>query len=476
MPERTVQPQFTAMGGKTIEIGLTSKPITSWGGMAVFAAFGESVGLRKLVEQSLGGLVRTSPNALPAADLLLGFVVGVLTGATRMLHLERLRADSSLRAMFGISRFVAPTTYARFFRSMCGQTRTSFWETVTEWTLTRLPVRAQGYTLDIDSTVVERFGEQEGSLCGYNPRRRGGPTHHPLLAGLAEARILLHAWLRGGNTASGNNAVAFLQECLALARDRVKLRMLRADSGYFDNRILSFLESVGLPYLVKARFTKLVKLAAEQVGEWVPIGSGIEVAEARIKLLRWDTTRRLVLIRHRVPEREKPQGKRLFTWEDHRYQAIVTSFPVDDMDTASVYRNYLPRGEFENRIKELKEGCGLTGFCLDSFTATEALLRVLCFTHNLVQLFQDGLGLRKADRPWREGPRYTLETLRNNLFTCAASMGARGRQTVLRLSATPPWWQHFHRALARFLPDLPNCRAPSPPNPIGPQHPPLLFE
>jgi hypothetical protein len=476
MADQTVQPQFSALGGRVIEIGLTTKPVTAWGGMAVFAAFAESVGLRRLVERSLNGLVRTSPNALPAADLLLGFMVGVLTGASRMLHLERLRADSALRSMFGLTRFVAPTTYARFFQALRGQLQVHFWETVTAWTLDRLPARPLGYTLDIDSTVIERFGEQDGALCGYNPRRRGGPTHHPLLAGLAEVRILVHAWLRGGNTASGNNAVAFLQECLGLLQGHVKLRMLRADNGFFDNRILSFLESVGLPYLVKARFTRLVKLAAEQVGEWTVLGKGIEVAEARIRLLRWDTERRLVLIRHRVPEREKPQGKRLFTFEEHRYQAIVTSFPPAEMDAASVYRNYLPRGEFENRIKELKAGCGLTGFCLDAFHATEALLRVLCFTHNLVQLFQDGLGLRKADRPWREGPRYTLETLRNTLFTCAATLGARGRQSILRLSTTPAWWHHFHQALARFLPNLHNCRSIPAPRSFGPSQPPLLLE
>lgn len=476
MADQTVQSQFTALGGGVIEIGLTAKPVTAWGGMAVFAAFAESVGLRGLVERSLHSLVRTSPNALPTADLLLGFMVGVLTGASRMLHLERLRADSALRTMFGITRFVAPTTYARFFQALRGQLQTHFWETLTAWTLARLPERPQGYTLDIDSTVVERFGEQEGARPGYNPRRRGGPTHHPILAGLAESRILLHAWLRSGNTASGNNAVAFLQECLALAKDRVRLRMVRADNGFFDNRILTFLESEGVPFLVKARFTKLVKLAAQQVGGWIPLGSGIEVAEARIKLLRWDTERRLVLIRHRVPERDKPQGKRLFTYEEHRYQAIVTSFSPQEMPAAEVYRNYLPRGEFENRIKELKEGCGLTGFCLDDFNATEALLRTLCFTHNLVQLFQDGLGLRPADHPRKDGPRYTLETLRNSLFTCAAVLGARGRQTVLRLSTTPLWWNQFHQTLARFLPDSPNCRA-VPKNPlVNPSHPPLNFE
>ena len=476
MPDQTVQSQFTALGGQAIEIGLTTKPVTAWGGLAVFAAFGESVGLRGLLDRALSGLARGSPNAVPVADPLLGFIVGVLTGATRMLHLERLRADTALRTMFGLARFLSPTTYARFFQSMPGQVRTDVWEALTTWTLERLPARAEGYTLDIDSTVVERFGDQEGSLPGYNPRRRGGPTHHPILAGLAESRILVHAWLRGGNTASGSNAVPFLQECLALVGNRVKLRMLRADSGFFDQRILSFLESAGLPYLVKARFTKLVRLAAQQVGDWIPIGAGIGVAEARIKLLRWDTERRLILIRHRVPERDKPQGKRLFTWEEHRYQAIVTSFTPVEMEAASVYRNYLPRGEFENRIKELKAGCGLNGFCLDDFNATETVMRVLCFTHNLIQLFQDGLGLRSAARPWREGPRYTLETLRANLFTCAAVLGRKARQTVLRYSATPPWWHAFHQALARFLPQHPNCRAPPQRTAINPAQPPLQFE
>jgi hypothetical protein len=33
----------------------------------------------------------------------------------------------------------------------------------------RLPQRAEGYTLDLDSTVFERYGQQEGSLKGAQP-------------------------------------------------------------------------------------------------------------------------------------------------------------------------------------------------------------------------------------------------------------------------------------------------------------------
>ena len=39
----------------------------------------------------------------------------------------------------------------------------------------------QRFTLDIDSTVVTRNGEQEGAARGYNPNRHGRPSHHPLL-------------------------------------------------------------------------------------------------------------------------------------------------------------------------------------------------------------------------------------------------------------------------------------------------------
>ena len=469
MADQTVHGQFSVSG---VQIGLTRKPLSPWGGLSLFAAFGEAIGLRHALDMGLAGLQRSSPNALPASDLLLGFMVGVLTGATRFLHLERLRGDAVLRSVFGLSRFVSPTTYTRFFMSLPGQVREDLWAFLLRWNLAMLPEREEGYTLDIDSTVVERFGEQEGARLGYNPRRRGGPTHHPLLAGLAEPRLFLHAWLRGGNTASGQNAVPFLEECLALAEGRVKLRLLRADNGFFDNRILTALEQRGLPYIVKARFTKLVQRAVQQASEWVSLGSGIEVAEARVQLLRWDRQRRLVLIRHRVPERRNPQGRKLFESEGHRYQAIVTSFTPQELDAAAVYRGYLPRGEFENRIKEVKRGCGLEGFCMDDFHGTETVLRVLCLVHNLVQQFQDAIGLRPAHRPKEEGPRHTLETLRTRLFTCAAVLGRRGRSLVLRIAASPPWWDRFQRALARLLPAQPNCRAA----PNSPLQPPLQFE
>ena len=36
--------------------------------------------------------------------------------------------------------------------------------------------------MNLDSTVLTRYGQQEGAKKGYNPRKHGRPSHHPLLA------------------------------------------------------------------------------------------------------------------------------------------------------------------------------------------------------------------------------------------------------------------------------------------------------
>jgi len=56
-------------------------------------------------------------------------------------------------------------------------------------------------TLDVDSTVITRFGDQEGAEVGYNPRYKGRESHHPILAFLAEPKMVTNAWIRSGDSA-----------------------------------------------------------------------------------------------------------------------------------------------------------------------------------------------------------------------------------------------------------------------------------
>ncbi len=105
----------------------------------------------------------------------------------------------------------------------------AFFRPLFRWLLALLKQPAEGFTLDLDSTIFAREGSQEGVAKGYNPRRPGRKSHHPLLAVLAEAPFVLHAWLRSGNTASGRGVGAFLKEAFAQLPAGWHLRCLRAD-------------------------------------------------------------------------------------------------------------------------------------------------------------------------------------------------------------------------------------------------------
>lgn len=104
------------------------------------------------------------------------------------------------------------------------------------------------YTLDFDSTVEQRCGEQEGTAKGYNPKRPGRQSHHPLLAFVADLRMIANFWLRPGNTSASTNFLSFLDDTLHKLEGK-KVGLIRMDSGFFSNQIMSYLEDKSLHYI-----------------------------------------------------------------------------------------------------------------------------------------------------------------------------------------------------------------------------------
>ena len=51
-----------------------------------------------------------------------------------------------------------------------------------------------GLALDFDSTVMTRYGlKQDGAVKGYNPKKSGRNSHHPLLAFVAVTQMAAKA-------------------------------------------------------------------------------------------------------------------------------------------------------------------------------------------------------------------------------------------------------------------------------------------
>ena len=387
--------KITALwGGKKVELRETQRAVTPFGGLVVFFEFLRQVGYVEAVKQCLPFCL-TSPNALDPAQTFTAFLLSVLAGARRFAHASLLRADTALHQALGMPRFPSDDTlrnlFKRFGQGQCQRFFSGLWN----WQLARLPECAAGYSLDLDSTVFERYGQQQGALRGPNPRKHGRPSHHPLLAVLAEAHVLLHGWLRSGNC---------------------------ADSGFFDQQLLSFLEQRELRYIVVARLTRWLKREAARLTTWRALDEHYAVGEFDLQLYGWDRPRRFVVIREQLRAERASLGRKLLDVPGYTFRLFVTNVSAPPEE---IWRDYNHRADMENRIAELKHDLAADDFCLQEFFATEAAFRSILLLFNLLGEFQRASHLKSYRRP---------ATLRAQIFLCGALLGRAGRRLVLHLS------------------------------------------
>jgi hypothetical protein len=402
--------------------------------VSVFIAFLQRIGYGRQVSEHLPVHLE-SPNAIDPAQTYTAFLISVVAGARRFAHTSLLRADRALHSVLGMKRFPTDGTIRNLFKRFTQGMVVRLYEPLWAWQVRRLPKRVQGYSLDLDSTVFERYGEQEGVKKGYNPRKPGRGSHHPLLAVLGEAYFILHGWLRSGNTTAGRGVVEFLKEALAKLESREWIRVVRADSGFFAQELLQYLESLGLRYIVVARMTSWLKREAARVREWRALDASYSVAEFNLQLFGWDQERRFVVVREQLRETKRSPGRKLFEVPGYTFRVFVTSLPDPPEE---IWRDYNQRACVEQRIEELKSDLAADAFCLQEFFATEAAFLGILMLFNLLGEFQRASGMTGYRQP---------ASLRVQVFLCGAILGRAGHRPVLHLSAA---WGGLARRNALF--------------------------
>lgn len=425
-PEQNDWQEFKPLfGSGKIKICDTLRAVTPFGGLSVLIEFFSRIGLVKELQQRRLYQPQ-SPNHYDPGQILVGFMLSVIVGAQRFAHANQLRADRALQALLGMRRFPSDDTILNYFRRFSQAEIERFWRPLWCWLIGRLPRLASGYSLDLDSTIFARHGtQQQGAARGYNPRRPGRLSHHPLLAVLAEANFVLHAWLRSGNSGAGQGAAQFLSEALGLlSQSAYRVRCVRADSGFYADSFLSFLEERALPYIVVARLTSYLKSRLYQITQWRAVDSIYSVSEFRFKLWHWKEPRRFVVVREMVQTKKPAVGRKLIELPGYVFRVFVTNRADAALE---IWRDYNGRAAVECRIDELKNELAADHFCLRSFFATESAFLAVLFSFNLLSEFQRAIDptLKTYRQP---------ATLRFEVFTCGAILGRSGHYLVLHMS------------------------------------------
>lgn len=401
-----------------LKIAYSDKKVTPWGGMKLLKDFIDHLHILPYFKE-LNIPQPLSNRGYDPTLIILGFWLSIFTGGNRFSHTDWLRYDTTLQSIFEIEQLPSSSTYNRFFYKFDIERNSEVFPQLQQWFMKQFDVGR--LTLDLDSTVITRYGEQEGAAIGYNPKKRGRASHHPLMAFIDQTKMIANTWLRAGNTSDLNNYQAFLEETIDVVLQDKEIGLVRADSGFYSDNFLSWFEKRSLNYVIAVKFYENFKYEIGNITQWNRITKGLDVAELYFKPDNSENKRRYILVRKRVEDYPKSGGRVLFDEPTYRYNAYVTNLilPLDQ-----VYNIYNTRADAENRIKELKYDFGLENFALDKFYATEAAHRFMIVAYNIMALFKHQVLQTKMQ----------LSTLRSYCFALGSWLSNHANETTLNIS------------------------------------------
>ena len=279
-------------------------------------------------------------------------------------------------------------------------------------------------------TLITRYGSQEGSCKGYNPKKPGRKSHHPIIAFVADVEMVANFWLRAGDAHSANNFQAFLEETLQHFPGK-KIGLLRLDSGFYSKSTFDYLDDgpQKTSYIVAVPMYYPVQRQIASVRNWMRIDDGIEVSEFPYQAPEWPSARRMVAVRQKIEQRPCATGKQLSLFDDvldyngYRYTCYVTNLTLG---AAEIWRLYRGRANCENKIKELKYDYGLDRLNNASFDGTEASLVTMTLAYNFMSLFRQVVMSEKV--------RHRLSTLRYKILAIPASIEKNGTRSIIKMA------------------------------------------
>jgi len=306
----------------------------------------------------------------------------------------------------------------------------------------RLGGRARLITIDLDPTDDPTHGAQQLSFFnGHYDAYCYLPVIGTLTFNDETEPYVFAAALRAGNAHATLGAEGILTRIIGKLRDvfgtDVRLRV-RLDGGFATPQLLTYLEAMGVEYLVgfpgNARLEKRIRRLIGRVRMLSKASGETETlyGETRYATRSWKRKRRIVM----KAEVTRLQGRE--PRDNPRY--VVTN--MTDAPEA-VYDVYRMRGEMENRIKELHHGLEMDRTSCTSFKANQLRLLMTAAAFVLMQEMRRLLAGTDCEQA-------QVTTIRERLMKMAVWVKRSARRIVLHLPEASAWsiaWIHLARQL-----------------------------
>ncbi|WP_313019763.1 IS1380 family transposase [Acetoanaerobium noterae] len=416
------------------KIEFKAKNLTSNAGLFLMLENTKNNGIFEMIENDLT-FESASVNKIKmnqVKTMLSGHFIGI----DKLERLKLLKNDPLVRE-FDIS-VKEPETVSRFLSNFSFKTTQMFREInfkVFKKLLSKSGLTS--ITIDIDSSVINVEGHQEGATKGYNPKKLGNRCYNVQFAFCDELKAYVTGFVRSGNAYTANGAAELIKEIVATLKAQNLEIFFRMDSGYFDEEIIETIESLGCKYLIKAKaYATLVSQVTASSAVFLKGIDGRETAELLIKLDKWKKKRRFVVSRVLKPEKERAQLS-LLEGSEYDYFFFVTN---TDLESEAVVLSYEKRGNAENYIKEAKYDMSVGHLLLKSFWANEAVFQMMMLSYNLFLLFKfDYLDVSEY--------RQQIKTFRLKYVFLAAKIIKTARSVIMKLSSKYPYQEVYKKCI-----------------------------
>lgn len=399
--------------------------MTHFGGLFLIQRFCNQLRLRRRIERML----RPSPtwSDYPPADLILVFLYLIIAGLPRVSKSEILRYNGLFLSLTGLEKFPDQTALRRFLGRLSPKAirQIARLHDQIRAQLFGLPRARTSLVFHLDSVVLPLYGKQQGARLGYNPKKKGRPSYHPILCFEAHGQEFWHGSLRPGNAATNSGARKIMEICLRKIPaqiPRARVRFL-ADSGFFSGRLVEDLDQAGCGYIIVCGKAKSYLPMAERAG-FKEMSGGWAVAEFVFQPQRWKAEHRFIMVRRPLPEDpQEAEQLTLFKRGQYSYSAWVTNL---DLQPWMIWKTYNARAHIERSIRELLNYFSLNKIPTQQWVSNVGFLQLLLLAYNLVHWFKR-LCLPERYRG------ATVDTIRQDLLVLPGKLAKHGSRNVLQL-------------------------------------------
>lgn len=197
-----------------IRVEFTGRNHTKFGGIPILRKFLVRFGVKEELESAVS--IEKRDSRFSVGGMLVCLLYAVILDMKRQSDTLILRLDKVFKKIAGLDDYPVQSTISRFLKRFRVKTAKAIAE-VNHCLLMKARKDFEGWhkiTLDLDSHVRTAYGQQQRVSVGYNPKKPGRPSFHPLFCFIGETRDFLHGIFRTGKAHSCRGVKRFVDECL----------------------------------------------------------------------------------------------------------------------------------------------------------------------------------------------------------------------------------------------------------------------